>query len=624
MTCRFLALLGIWAATSAWAVDPPAPHERHDLFLGEAFYHAQTGDFFDAITRMDNELYQFRRLDEPTLDPFHLNAGLAEFSVGDFELSYRMHQRAGRALNAILNGNVSQDLRNEAAFRLARVYMEKGEKENALHALEKVKGKVPERIRHEEQLLRAQVYIVNGRFTDAIPLLEDLRGVPGFEGYAAYNLGIALVGGGKEREGLQQLDKAGQLQSQDEAALAIRDKANLVLGYRLLEGKNPEEARQYLDRVRLTGPFSDRALLGSGWSDVSQERFDRALVPWSLLAKRNATNKAVQESLLGVPYAYAKLNLHGRAALLYGSALEAFGAELVRLKSSVESIRGGQFLTALTREEIKQDSNWVVRLRELPDAPETYYLMDLMASNDFQSSLKNYLDLNDLRRRIVQWKLQLDAFDDMIALRRAYYEPLLPGIDARFRELDSQIRLRMEQRQTIAGRLQHLLVAPDPELLVTSDERLQRMTLAKSEPAQDPLLAERLARMKGLIHWNVQTTYDQRLTDAWQNMHDLEADIARLKTIYAAYVRTRQAATQSYTGYDTQISQARTRIAAAEETVTRLMSAQGRMLESMAITELEQRRSRLEQYQVQARFAMAESYDRAVKAQQQGTEAGKP
>jgi hypothetical protein len=40
------------------------------------------------------------------------------------------------------------------------------------------------------------------------------------------------------------------------------------------------------------------------------------------------------------------------------------------------------------------------------------------------------------------------------------------------------------------------------------------------------------------------------------------------------------------------------------------------MIETMAINELELRRQRLEEYQVKARFAMAESYDRATKARQ--------
>ena len=105
-------------------------------------------------------------------------------------------------------------------------------------------------------------------------------------------------------------------------------KANLVLGSRLLEAKQPELAKQHLDRVRLKGPFSAQSLLASGWADAALGRYEHALVPWSILAKRNVTDKAVQEALLAVPHAYGKLNIHGKAALGYGRALEAFGQEI--------------------------------------------------------------------------------------------------------------------------------------------------------------------------------------------------------------------------------------------------------------------------------------------------------
>src|SRR5439155_634907 len=81
------------------------------------------------------------------------------------------------------------------------------------------------------------------------------------------------------------------------------------------------------------------------------------------------------------------------------------------------SIREGRFLKALIREESRQDETWVIRLRSLPDAPETYYLMELMASHDFQTALHNYLDLEDLQSRLMTWKTTLDAFDDIIRLR---------------------------------------------------------------------------------------------------------------------------------------------------------------------------------------------------------------
>ncbi len=628
MALRHIVLFGLCAMVPAWAEDTSDQQSR-DLFLGEAFYYAQQGLYFDAISRLDSELEQYYRVDEQALDPLHLHAGHAEFSVGDFELSYRMHRKAGRAIKAVLEGDVDQQIKNEAAYRLARIFYEKGEKLNAVHTIDRIEGTVPESVRDDERLLRAQIYTVNGRFSEAIDILEKLEKVPGYEGFAGYNLGIALILSGEEKKGLNQLDKTGQIQvsKKDEPSLGIRDKANLVLGYRLLEAQQPEDAKQYLDRVRLEGPFSNKALLGSGWSDVAAQRFDRALVPWTILFKRNPTNKAVQESLLGVPYSYANLEMHGRAAVLYGSALDAFKVEKTRLNDSIESIRNGSFFKAMVREEIKLDSNWLIRLRELPETPETYYLMDLMASNDFQVLLKNYLDLEDMRRRMITWQGNLSAYEDLIEMRRRYYEPLLPGIDARFRELDSRILLRMEQRDSIKSRLERLLVAPQPEMLITADERIVSMQLdqleAQYQNDESPSGVEarrRIKRLRGVLSWDVNLDYQDRMTEAFEHLQELEVDVKRMEGIYASYVRTRQAATQSYEGYNEQIVRARARIDRASKTVAHLMNGVGHMLEKMAIAELKQRRDRIDQYQIQARFAMAESYDRAVKAQQEAAQ----
>lgn len=623
MLRRYLWLFGLVFATHALAADTSQQQKPRDLFLGEAFFYAQEGEYFDAISRLDTELAQYYRLDDPDLDPFHLQANFAEFSVGDFELSYRMHQRASRAIKAVLDNNVNPEIRNEAAYRLARIYYEKSEPENALHTIERISGKFPENLRNEEELLRAQIYMVNGRFSDAITILKGLTDAKGLEGFAGYNLGIALIQNGEEKEGIAQLDKTGQIKSDDEATQAIKDKANLVLGYRLLQAQKPAEAKVYLDRVRLTGPFSNKALLGSGWADVALGRYDRALVPWSILVKRNPTNKAVQEGILGVPYAYSKLNMYGKAAVLYGDALQSIGHELGRLEQSIKSINNGNFLKVLVREELKLDKDWVIKLRELPDTPETFYLMDLMASNDFQSSLKNYFDLDDLRKRLNAWDGYLDAYEEIIAVRRKYYEPLLPEIDKKFRVLDSKIRLRLEQRQRLDDRLKHMLVAPRPDFLATADERIalaqidqlekqyQNDTSAVGDDAR-----RRLERLKGVIYWNIHTTYDRRLTQAYEHLHQLDESVAHLQKIYASFVRTRQAATQSYEGYEDQIRSARNHIRDAKEKVDTLMARQGHMIEVMAVNELEQRQKRLEQYQVQARFSMAESYDRAIKAQQ--------
>ena len=600
-----------------------ASGELKDLYFGEALFYAHQGEYFDAISRLDTELAQYYGLDEPDLNSLYYHIDNAEFSVGDFELYYRMHDRAGRAIKAVIEGNVEEKVRNEAIYRLAKIYYQKQQPLNALHTIEKLAGETPEKIQYEEPFLRAQIYIETGKFTDAINLLKNIEKEESLQGYSGYNLGVAMFQSGNEQEGVLQLDKVGQIKSSDERVQAMRDKANLVLGFRLLEAGQPAQAKQYLQRVRLTGPFSNKALLGTGWAAAANGEYDRALVPWTMLAKRNITDKSVQEVLLGVPYAYGKLDIYGKAAILYGQALESYSNEIERLDTSIASIRQGKFLKAVIREELKTDKLWLVHLRELPETPETYYLTEMMASHDFQESLKNYFDLAELEKKLEEGGRYLGAYEEVIKIRGAYYEPLLPEIETQFRALDSKMKLRVEQRDKLDKRLKKMLISPRPDFLATADERILLQQIAelesklKEQGIADEQILHRVARLKGVITWNINVEYHDRFTRAVEHLAELDQHVERLKEIYGSFVRTRQAATQSYKGYEKSLQRLRIKIRDALGKVKVLMARQGHMIEVMAINELEQRRQRLEEYQVKARFAMAESYDRATKAKQE-------
>src|SRR6266850_750300 len=614
-------LIGLGLALGL-AARPAVGADLKDLYFGEALYHAYQGQYFDALVRLDTELAQYRAVDEPGLDTLHYHINDAEFSVGDFELNYRMHLRAGRAIKAVLEGAVDQTVRNEAAFRLARIEFQKDQLDDAQSALARIEGPVPEQIRGDVELLRANIDMATGRPSEAVQVLTRMRSDPSLVGFADYNLGIALLQDGQQQKAIEQLDKAGRLTPGDDAGLAIRDKSNLVLGTLLFESANPERAKESLDRVRLEGPFSNQALLRAGWAEATAEHYDRALVPWNLLVDREPTDAAVQEAMLAVPHAYVSLKLPGRAALMFGRALELYSNQLERVDASITSITEGRFLKALIREESRQDETWVVRLRNLPDAPETYYLLELMASHDFQTALHNYLDLEDLQSRLRAWKTSLDAFDDIIRLRGQNYKPLLPEVDAQFRELDSRMRLRLEQRKHVGERLQAMLTAPRPEYLATAEEQIagERIALIdkrlgdSSRPGTQAL-RERAARLRGALTWRLETEYPERLTAAHVHLNELNAHVDALARQYDAFVRTRQAATHSYVGYDAQIARLRERVADALQRVDDVMARQGHMIETVAIDQLTARQGRLLDQQTQARYGVADSYDRAARAQ---------
>src|SRR3970040_1674628 len=168
-----LKLLGLGLAMGL-AARSAVGADLRDLYFGEALYHAHQGQYFDALQRLDTELAQYRGLDEPRLDTLHYHINGAEFSVGDFELNYRMHHRAGRAIKAVLEGAVDAAVRNEAAFRLARIHFQKGQLDDALHALGRIEGTVPENIRNDVEFLRANIYMATGRPSEGVKVLEQL------------------------------------------------------------------------------------------------------------------------------------------------------------------------------------------------------------------------------------------------------------------------------------------------------------------------------------------------------------------------------------------------------------------------------------------------------------------
>jgi hypothetical protein len=184
--------------------------------------------------------------------------------------------------------------------------------------------------------------------------------------------------------------------------------------------------------------------------------------------------------------------------------------------------------------------------------------------------------------------------------------------------------LRKQQRDHLQQRLQRLLIEPRPDLLATADERIALETMRNIERAlhdaagpEVPQLTQRLRRLKGTMVWTLQTNYPERLTEAHTHLKALNADLAVLNQRYQEFVRSRQAAVHSYMGYDDMIARLRTQSREALQNVNQLMSRQGHLIETVAVSELKSRQQRLEAYQTQARYAVADSYDRATKIQAQ-------
>jgi tetratricopeptide (TPR) repeat protein len=614
-TLRPLILGGLllvpFAASHAKNVKPDpnglAPHAVEDLSYGDVLFYFYEDDYFDSITRL-LAARQLGRIPHTQEE--------AELLLGGLYLSLGEHVEAGRIFEALLKKNTSEFVRNRAWFYLGKVWYQRGYLEESERALREVSDKMDPRINAERYMLLAQLMMRQGRYDDAITALSNWHGAPDWTAYAQFNLGVALVRRDRLPEAIKYLDRVGNMQTRSEELLALKDKANLALGFALLQAQRAAEAKPILQRVRLEGPYSSKALLGVGWADAGMGQFKRALVPWLALRKRSLLDSAVQESFLTVPYAYTQLAATGQAAEFYNSAIESFDSELKRIDDSIEGIRTGKLLDRLLNDDKKDTLTWYWQLTTIPDAPESRYLYALLASNEFQEGLKNYRELNFMSRNLDDWRDDVSAYDDMLDTRQEAYNRRVPKADAVLGATD--LAGLTQKRVDFESRINEIEKSNDVAALGTPEEqqtwaRLKRIEEYLAAHPDDPELAdmrEKHRLMKGVMYWRLSESFKARLWNERRSVKELEGQLKETQKRAVLVRQAREGTPLTTGGYAARVAAIRARIDQLHERLADVSERQNLFLQSLAIRELEGQKVRIETYQVQARYELAAIYDR--------------
>ncbi len=602
-----------WAAAAAEDAKPDpnglAPQAVQDLPYGNVLFYFFQNDYFAAITRLLAAKQQ-HELDHTGPD--------AELLLGGLYLSLGEHVEAGRIFNALLDANAPPAVRNRAWYYLGKVWYERGYLKESESALRRVSAETDPRIDAERTMLLAEIMMREGRYDEAVALLGAWHGPAGWTAYANLNLGVALVRENRLPDAIPFLDRVGRIDAHSEEFLALKDKANLALGFALLQAKRAADAKTYLERVRLQGPFSAKALLGLGWADAIEGDYKSALVPWLALHDRDLLDAAVQESYLAVPYAFSKLHADGQAAKYYGSAVASFDAESKNIDASMERIRAGKMLDRLLTADKDKRISWSWQLTNLPQAPESRYLYVLLASNDFQEGLKNYRELQYMRRNLDDWRASISAFNDMLATKQEAYAERVPKADAVL--ASTNLDALMQKRVEFESRLDEIARSHDVAALATPEEqktwaKLARIGAYLAAHPHDPALAnmrDKYRLMKGVMYWRLAESFRARLWNERRALNELSAD---LKETERRVVLVRQARANIPTNSGAEAAQVAAVAARMDELQSRLKSISGqqnRYLQVLAIRALEAQKQRIATYQVQARYALAAIYDRAV------------
>lgn len=606
--CLTLALTAPMQAVKA-AGGSGEPIVVRDPHFGEVLYHFYQEDYFPAIVRVLAAREQ-QNLDNHAAD--------AELLLGGMYLSFGHHLEAAEIFERLLANNVAPDVRDRTWFFLAKIWYQRGYLDKSQEALSFIQGDLPDNLRREALMLEAQIQIDAGNYDAAIARLQNWQGETEWASYAKFNIGVALVRSGRVEEASRLLNELGQLEPFNEELASLRDKANLALGYALLQDGQPVAAKAPLQRVRLEGPFSNKALLGVGWADVEIGNFQRALVPWMELRNRDLLDSAVQESMLAIPFAMAKLDSVSQAADHYLNAVEAYYEETNRLDRTIEQIESGRFFDDILDSKTLDGTGWYWQLEELPEGPEARYLFHLLAKHEFQEGLKNFRDLSYLQRNLDNWQQNIGVYANMLETRREAYASRLPRVEDALARADVEDLIR--RKLEFDSRLNNVEESRDWLALANTSEFDMWSEIAglQSTPALDADIPEawevqdKIHLLKGVLQWRLDREFNERL---WRTRRDVRQTGEALVETQRLRRQIDDSMRQEPILFDAlgkRVDHLEPRIEGTMQRIEDAISKQRAFLQAIAIQELRAQKQRLDVYSAQARFALAAIYDVAA------------
>ena len=624
---RIALAAGVMLAAGAAIADdaPPPNHEIKAPHYGDALFHFFQDHYFTSMTTLMVSQH-FERVSHHDDE--------AEILRGGMLLSYGLTKEAGQIFARLIDKGASPKVRDRAWFFLAKIRYQRGYLPEAENALAQVEDNLPTVLEEERILLQANLLMTHGDYNAAADVLNGMSLKATSSRYARYNLGVALL---KLHEtprsiarGTTILDDVGRMPAENEEFRSLRDRANVALGFSALSEDDPTLARNYLQRVRLKSLQSNKALLGFGWAADSLKDPKLALVPWLELADRDVGDSAALEARIAVPYAFVKLGAYGQALDRYNAAISAFEQENKALRESIVALRSTKWIDTMVEVNPGEEMGWFWRLGELPDVPHAAHLSQVLAQHEFQEAFKNYRDLRFLAKNLDDWKDKLGIFDAMLATRRKAFAEHLPPVQARAG--DTGIELLTKRRDAVADEIAKGEEAADGVAFADAKEldlleRIKAMRAAIEAPGADAevvALRDRVRLAAGVLSWQLAQEQTTRIWDEKKEMQRIDAELAELKRRDSELAQAQKDEPARFDAFGKRIAGLTPLLNVMIPRVASLTREQQRGLQDIAIAELTHQQERLADYTTQARFALAQLYDRAYATKETERAPAKP
>lgn len=399
-----LVLGGITAGSPAHSEEFDAGKIGNTL-LGHAYLTYRQGDTFQSMAMLMAADRQNRLGDDRDLGQLFLAGNFAKLGLYDEAIAVytRLAERTAG----------SQGARDSAWLERAKLQLELGQMDAALRSLTNIKRKLRQAQAVEHDSIKSRALLESGKVREAITALPRINDESTWALYQLFNIGVRLIEEHRNKNGALILHQIGRLDnSRDPEIQAIRDQANLALGYSLLKINQPAKARGYLERVRLKSHLSNIALLGMGWSYASEGDYEQALVFWLELKNRPYSSAYGYETMLAVPYALSKAGAYNQAIQHYQAAQKQIAADTHDMNEARKRINSDLFPSLISAVP-EEETGWLSYWQNMPEAPAQRFLPLLLDNPGFQAALREYRALLKLQSQLKSLETEIGEIEKL-------------------------------------------------------------------------------------------------------------------------------------------------------------------------------------------------------------------
>ena len=622
-----LLIAGSPAAAGDRAGATPAPtvidlpHPVRAPWYGVALFDFYGGKYFSAIADL-LVAEHFSRLGD------HDEEG--RILRGVVLLSYGLDAEAQAIFQGLIGNHASPSAQARAWYYLARIRFERGAYEEALEDVTRIVAPLPPDLDDDRRILHGNLLLALDRRQEAVATLQGLA-AGGATGsfYQNYNLAVALQRVGRDEDSRSLFERLGLQPAADDQQKDVRDRANLSAGLWSLRQQRFQEARRTLERVRLEGPFSNRALLAYGWADAGLADPAGAMTAWAELARRTPDSPESLEGAIATAHEYAATGAYPEALAAYDHASEAIARAGSRLHDLEGTVQSGALLARLTQVNADDELGWLRGAAQIPDMDGSAWLSGILAGLDFQERFKAYRDVRFLEHTLDGWRERLDVLRDMLSNRRAAFASRLSVLDvaARRSKLQDQRQAFTDLHEAV-GRSLHdgdgLSLADNRELALQRRLADARSALARVEPDMAARAGERLRRVEGALSWNLQQSFAPRQWTLEKALTDLEAQIDAAQGRIDAIESAAASQPARLEALDRRIDAQQRVLGQLRPTLADLERDLHQDIDKRLLDGIRAREAAVQAYADQARFALAQVRDRAAHGEDAGPTAAGP